>query len=171
MHRRGIRLDAGSAGDRRPNETMENAACFRRPYQTRAATDAAFPLRDADETATKSGSRLFSLRHEHDQAFARATSFDELGHRKLMAVITTLVELGDKFRRALRQHDVALEHDSITTKMHGFFWLNINQFTHMIADRALAVVIKGGWEPDAATVRQWTETSIEMIKARIDKFD
>src|SRR4029077_14728264 len=88
-----------------------------------------------------------------------------------MTVIAPLLQRGDELRRALRQNNVAIEHDGVTAKVDRFFRFDIDQVSHMLADRPLAVIVECWGKPDRAAIGQRAETSIEMIKAGIDQFD
>ena len=55
--------------------------------------------------------------------------------------------------------------------MHRLFRQDIDQFGHMFADGALPVFIEGCRKPNRRAIGQRTKAGIEMIKARIDKFD
>jgi len=55
--------------------------------------------------------------------------------------------------------------------MHGFFRLDVNQISQMIANRALAIFIKRGGKPKGPAIRQRTEAGIDVVKTRIDQLD
>src|SRR5437016_7702849 len=55
--------------------------------------------------------------------------------------------------------------------MRRFIGTNGDQFAHVVANGPLAVFVEGSGKPKRRVVWQRTKTGIEMIKARIDKFD
>ena len=87
-----------------------------------------------------------------------------------MTAVAAIAQGGDKFGRAFGQNDVALNHDSVATKMHCLFRRDIDQIGDVFANCVLAVFVERGWKPKRAAIRGRTKTGVEMVKARIDKF-
>ncbi len=88
-----------------------------------------------------------------------------------MAVVAALSQRGGEFRRAFGQNNVVLEHNRVAGKTNRFFRGNIDQVSYMLADCPLAVFIECSRKPDGRAIGQRAKTGIEMLKARIDKFD
>ena len=88
-----------------------------------------------------------------------------------MTSVAALPQGYHEFRGASRQNDVAFEDNSVAGKMRRFIGTNVDQFAHVLANGPLAVFVEGSGKPKRRVVWQRTKTGIEMIKARIDKFD
>ena len=88
-----------------------------------------------------------------------------------MAAVTALAQSSHQFGRALRQHNVAIEHDGVATKMDRFFLFDFDQLAYVFSNGALAVFVERRRKPNGRAIGQRTKTSIEMVKTRIDKFN
>src|SRR3954471_23671314 len=55
--------------------------------------------------------------------------------------------------------------------MDRFFFGHVDQITEVLADRPLAVFVERSRKPKRAAVGQWTETGIDMVKARVHQRD
>ncbi len=64
-----------------------------------------------------------------------------------------------------------IEDDRVATKDARFFFGDVNQVREMIANGALAIFIESRGEPHGPAIGQRTETSVDVIKARVDQLD
>src|SRR6266550_814699 len=128
---------------------------------------------EASRTAWRSvpSSSLLSLRHEHGEAFAGATGFDEFGHRQRVTAVAALLQFRHELGRAFGQNDVAVDHHGVTRKVHRFFRCDIDQISHVLPDCALPVFIECIWKPKPTAVRQRTKAGIKVVKTRINQLN
>src|SRR5256885_16352323 len=88
-----------------------------------------------------------------------------------MTLVTAILQSAHQIRRALRKDNLALKHNRVTRKVDRFLRFDIDQVRQMLANGALAVFVERGRGPKSASIRQWTEAGIEMVKTRIDQLD
>src|SRR5262249_26282211 len=88
-----------------------------------------------------------------------------------MTVVAAIAQGGDELGSAFRQDNVALQRHRVATKVHRFLRCNWKQIRDMFSNCVLAVLVKCRREPNDGTIREWTETSVEMIETWIDKFN
>src|ERR1700719_4729120 len=113
---------------------------------------------------------FFALWQKQSQTFTGPARFKKFGHRKLMTSVAAIGQGSDELGRALRHNNIALHHDGIATKMHCLVWRDVDQIGNVFANGVLTVFVEGSGKPNGRAVGQRTKTSVEMIKARIDKF-
>ncbi len=87
-----------------------------------------------------------------------------------MTAIAAISQIGDEFGRASWQNDVAFNHYSVTTKVHCLLRDDVDQIGNVFANGVLSVFIERGWKPNRRAIGERTKTSVEMVKAWIDKF-
>ena len=88
-----------------------------------------------------------------------------------MTLVAASNQGGDKLGCAFGQDDFPLNHDGVATEMHRLFRDDIDQIGNVFANGVLPVFVECSGTPKGRAVWQRTKTSVEMIKAWIDKFD
>src|SRR5690349_16531352 len=91
---------------------------------------------DFHEQRTLSLAGFLALRHQHGEALAGPASLQEFRHLERMTGVAALLQLPNEFRGALREDDVAIEHDGVAAEDARFFLRDIDQVRQPIADRA-----------------------------------
>ena len=87
-----------------------------------------------------------------------------------MTLVAATSQGGGQFGRAFRQNDIAFDYDSVATEMHCLLRYDVDQIGNMFANGVLTVFVERRGKPSGRAVRQGAKTSVEMIKARINKF-
>src|SRR5205807_1722825 len=60
--------------------------------------------------------------------------------------------------------------DGVATKVHCLFRCDVDQLRNVFANGVLSVFVERSRKPNGRAVGQRTKTSVEMVKAWIDKF-
>ena len=88
-----------------------------------------------------------------------------------MRMVTALGQRGAKFRTTLGQYDLLFDYHRVAGKVRGFFRSDLNQAPGVMPNGPLPIIIESAGKPKSASIGQWTETCIEMVKPVFNQLD